>query len=347
MLTERENYLRTLEYRNPQWIPCRVDFALDSWLAHGNSLFQIIDRYPLLFRNFKKKDIKLENLPPVYKKGYFKDNWGCVWHTAIDGIEGQVVEHPLSDWNAFDSYKMPDYNTQSERGLRDWNRIKKSKEEIRKAGFHTGGDGERMFDRLYLLRGFENLMIDFAEDHPKLPLLIEMLWEYEMKLVKKWLQIGVDEIGFHTDIGTQQSLMISPAKFRRYIKPMFKDIFQTCRNAGVHVLLSSDGRVLEIVDDLIECGVSIHDPQFRANTLDGIEKYYKNRLCANVDLDRQMFAFCTPEDIRQQVKNVVETMELQEGGLMVSGSIYGSNVPLDNIDALCKAVEDYCLKDRM
>lgn len=56
----------------------------------------------------------------------------------------------------------------------------------------TGGNGERLFDRLYFLRGFENLMIDFATDAPELSKLIDMLSDYEMKLVNKWLEIGVD-----------------------------------------------------------------------------------------------------------------------------------------------------------
>ena len=95
--------------------------------------------------------------------------------------------------------------------------------------------------------------------------LIDMLTANSVRLVDKWLQIGVDHIGFHTDIGTQKALMISPASFRKYIKPMFSEIFERVRNAGTHVYLSSDGHLLEIVDDLIECGVSVHDPQFRAD----------------------------------------------------------------------------------
>ena len=72
------------------------------------------------------------------------------------------------------------------------------------------GYAERLFDRLYFLRGFENLMIDIATDDRRLPRLIDMLLEYEQKFVRKWLAIGVDAIAFHTDIGTQNGLMISP-----------------------------------------------------------------------------------------------------------------------------------------
>jgi uroporphyrinogen decarboxylase len=186
-------------------------------------------------------------------------------------------------------------------------------------------------------------MIDIVTDDPHLPRLINMLLDHEMKVVKKWLEIGVDTMFFHTDIGTQNGLMISPAKFRKYIKPMFKELFMTCRNAGTHVILSSDGRLVDIVDDLIECGVSVHDPQLRANTLEGIAKAYKGKLCIILDLDRQMFPFCKPSAIRRQIKDAVEKLYLPEGGLIIAGSFYGGNIPLENMEAACQAMEEFCL----
>ena len=91
----------------------------------------------------------------------------------------------------------------------------------------------------------------------------------------------------------------------------------------------------------------MHDPQLRANTLDGIEKHYKGKMCINLDLDRQMFPFCSAEDIRNQVKEAVERLSLPEGGLRVFGSIYGGNVPLENIEALCEALEEFCIQSRI
>jgi len=341
MISERENFLRTLEFRYPEWIPCSVGFSPLTWHTYRERLEEIVLRHPLIFKNYRRGSVDFDNFPPVYRQGeYFRDNWGCIWYNAQGGLEGQVVGHPLADWKALDTYKPPDFLTQTERGERNWNEIKRDIEERRRKGLPTIGDGERLFDRLYFLRGYENLMIDIATDDPHLPRLIDMLLDYEMRLVKKWLEIGVDAIGFHTDIGTQKALMISPEKFRKYIKPMFKELFMTCRKNGVHVLLSSDGCLLEIVDDLIDCGVSMHDPQVRANTLEGIEKYYKGRLCAQVDLDRQMFPFCSPEDIKNQVKEAIERLYLPQGGLMIKGEIYGGDVPLENIEALCEALEN-------
>ena len=343
----RENYLRAIEFRNPEWIPCSVNLSPVTWHKYKEKLEELTLRHPLIFEDYKKGSIVFDEFPPGYREGeYYRDNWNCLWYNVQGGLEGQVVEHPLANWEALNNYEIPDPLFKSERGERNWEETKKDIQKSRSKGLLTTGDGERLFDRLYFLRGFENLMIDFASDAPELPQLIAMLLDHEMRLVGKWLEIGVDVISFHTDIGTQNSLMISPAKFRRYIKPMFKEIFTICRKAGAHVALSSDGRLLEIVDDLVECGVSMHDPQLRANTLEGIERAYKGKMCIRLDLDRQMFPFCRPRDINRQVREVVAKLSSPQGGLMVVGYIHGGDVPLENIEALCEAMEEYCLKGK-
>ena len=277
----KENFLRTLEFRKPQWIPYRVVLTWPMWHKYREDLEELILRHPKVFGDYKKGSRSFDNDPgPRRRKGeYFRDSWGCLWYNRQHGLVGQVVESPLADWKALDTYQPPDPLKYSPIGERDWNKIEKDLEDRKKRGLLIKANGESLFDRLCSLRGMENLMIDIATDDPHLPQLIDMLTEYEMRLVQKWLSIGVDAIWFHTDIGMQDRLMMSPGKFRKYIKPMFEQIFLPCRNAGVHVLLSSDGNLLEIVGDLVECGVSSHDPQLRANTLAGIVKFYKGKMC--------------------------------------------------------------------
>ena len=89
-------------------------------------------------------------------------------------------------------------------------------------------DDDRFFDRLQFLRGFENLMLDFATDPPELTRLIELVLENNMAFVSKWLEIGVDVMCFHSDIATQRGLMISPDTFRKYLKPAYQEMFGAC-----------------------------------------------------------------------------------------------------------------------
>ena len=344
MMSHRENWLRAIEFRSPEWIPCGLGFAPITWKRYREELERVMLDHPRLFPGFEAgHSCFYDEMPAAHRAGErFTDNWGCEWENIQEGLEGQVTGHPLADWSALDAYRPPDVETKTERGDMDWAQARTNTENARAAGHLTGGNGERLFDRMYFLRGFENLMMDFATDDPHLPRLIEMLTEYELALVNKWLEIGVDFVGFHTDIGTQTALMVHPEKFRRYIKPMFMTLFQRCRQAGTHVCLSSDGHVLEIVDDLIECGISMHDPQLRANTLEGIRRAYKGKVCVTVDLDRQSFPFLSPAELREQIKQVVEVLAEPEGGLMLSAGVWGGDVSLENIEAICAAMEEFC-----
>jgi hypothetical protein len=341
---ERENWLRAVEFRGPAWIPCRVSFSPSAWKVYREDLERIALAHPHIFPRYEPGSVDFDAMPLAYREGEpYRDNWGCLWKNIQEGLEGQVIEHPLANWSALPTYRPPDLMRHTERGTRDWAQTEAEIVDQRRQGLLTWGQGERLFDRLYFLRGFTNLMFDFAEEPPELAQLIAMLTDHELALVERWLQIGVDVIGFHTDIGTQTGLMISPRSFRKYVKPMFYTLFQACRRAGVHVYLSSDGRLVDIVDDLVACGVSVHDPQLRANTLDGIARAYRGKLCAEVDLDRQGFPFMKPDEIRQQIRDVVRVMSAPEGGLMVLASISAADVPLANIEAICRAMEDYCL----
>jgi uroporphyrinogen decarboxylase len=268
------------------------------------------------------------------------DDWGCGWHNTQAGLLGQVMRHPLADWKALDGFRPPDPDQQY-----DWRRLRNDTEQTRRAGRLTQGNYDFVkggfFDRLQFLRGLENLLIDFMEEPPQLWTLIEMVLDYNMKYVRRWLEIGVDLMFFHGDIGSQKGLIMSPATFRKYLKPAYSEMFTACRHAGAHVWYSSDGHMLPVVNDLVECGVSLHDPQVRANTIEGIAGAYKGKMCALVDIDEQMLPYCAPEEIKQQIRQVRDAMYLPQGGLMIY-CIPSPDVPLQNVEALCSGWEDIC-----
>ena len=341
---DRNNYLRTVEFRHPDWIPCSISIFPAIWARHREKLRDLLAQYPFIFGPFVGLRREFDNIPREHRPNtYYVDNWKCGWYVSQGGYEGQVQNHPLADWDQFSNYQFPDPLKYTERGQQHWAGLKWAFRIARKKGILTAGGGERLFDRFYFLRGFEPLMKDFATNNSNLPHLIQKLQDHEIILTNKWLSMGVDQMFYHTDIGTQDRLMISPRQFRQYIKPMFKAIFQIVRKSGAHVYLSSDGYLLDIVDDLLECGVSIHDPQERANSIEGIAKHYKGKLCIDLDLDRQSFPFLSPEGIKRQIKKAVETLSSSEGGLMMKAEIADPNIPLENIKAICDSFQEYSI----
>jgi uroporphyrinogen decarboxylase len=342
-MTDRENYIRAATFGSPEWIPCSMGFSPLTLRQHKTDLDSLMRAHPRIFPEYDPETFDFyDTMPVVYRKGErYTDTWGCTWDNVIEGLEGQVIGHPLADWSVLDRWNPPDPMTKTERGERDWAATRAEVEDRKRRGLLTHGGAERLFDRLYFLRGFENLMMDFATHPPELDRLIEKLAAFEHAVVDQWVKIGMDIISFHTDIGTQKGLMISPDGFRRHLKPLFEPLFRKIRKAGSIVLLSSDGRILEIIDDLVDYGLQIHDPQLRANGIADIRKTYKGKLCINLDLDRQGFPFMTPAELRDQVHEAVDELADPRGGLMLMAQVYGE-VPLRNIHALAEALEEFC-----
>ena len=92
-MTERENWLRAIEFRNPEWIPCSVSFSPITWHSLREDLEGLCLRHPRLFPDFEKGSVDFDSFPDVYRAGeYFRDNWDCVWDNTINGVEVVVVE---------------------------------------------------------------------------------------------------------------------------------------------------------------------------------------------------------------------------------------------------------------
>ena len=344
--TERENYLRTAAFEGGEWIPCDLHISPASWTSLREDLEDVLARHPTIFPGFQKgrHDYANWEFGPAHRSGeHFTDAWGCVWDNIWAGLEGQVIEHPLPDWSALATYQVPDPMTTADRGPADWPASRRHVGEARAAGRLTSGGLPHGFllMRLWYLRGFDNLMADLVEEPPELAALIEMLATHNHRIVREWLDIGVDVVSFGEDLGTQRASTISPATFRKWIAPTYRRLMQPCRDAGAHVYLHSDGHILELVDDLIQCGVTILNPQDLCNGIDNLAREVKGRVCISLDVDRQKIVpFGSRKEIRELVREEAMKLGSPQGGFMFGGGIYPPTPP-ENVDALCSALEEF------
>ena len=340
----RENFLRTVEFRYPQWIPCVVSIMPATWIKYGEKVEKIVLEHSKLFPHYKKGDFKKMKLSRAYQKGRWKDVWGIVWENIEEGLDSAPVEKeaPLKNWENLKNYKAPHPLVFDWFGEKiDWEEKKKELEEAREKGNLASGSLVHgfMYMWLYYLRGFTNFMMDIASEDSRLNQIIEMVLNYNLKLVNKWIEIGAQIIYFGDDLGLQKSLPISPSQWRKYLKSCYAKIFGACRDKGVYVYLHSDGHILEIIDDLLECGVNIINPQIRANGLQGLAKVAKRKVCIHLDLDRQLFPFANPEEIENHIWKAVKILGLKKGGLMLYAEC-GPDVPLENIATICQVLEE-------
>ena len=342
----RDNYLRTVEFRNPEWIIGKILVQMDAWHKHRERMEEIALRHPLAFPLYKRGSVNFDDFGLRRRGSVFVDPWGCRWAFSQDGLQGQVVEHPLSDWNAWESYRLPD----PDEGIPQegaptvlWSAIEESVEKAREVGGLVEismGHGF-FFQRLYFLRGFRNLMRDFVLKPPQIYELIEALEGFYIELAHRAAELKPDIVSFGDDLGTQTGMPISPRTFREFVFPAYKRIFGYLRGCGVHVYLHTDGRVIEVLDQLVETEVSVLNVQDRVNGLDNLKRLLKGRVCIDLDIDRQrLLPFGTPIEVREHVKRAILELGSRRGGLMFTAGVY-SDAKLENVDALASAFEEF------
>ena len=103
----RENYLRTVEMRGSERIPCTVFWPHATWSKHREKLEDVIIKHPSIFGDYRRGDIDFDDFGVRRAGQTYEDEWGCIWYHAYDGLAGQVKVHPLEDWKALDSYEPP------------------------------------------------------------------------------------------------------------------------------------------------------------------------------------------------------------------------------------------------
>lgn len=194
-----------------------------------------------------------------------------------------------------------------------------------------------MYERIWQFRGMQNLMIDYYENPDEVHALHKAVADTELKLLKRAIEeVKPDGYMISDDLGTQNSLMMSPATFREFIKPYYKQIWGLTRAHDIDNWMHTCGNISEIIDDLIECGLSVLHP-LQKGTMDWNEvaAKWKGKIAFWVGMDVQNTMINgTPEDVRREVRLMRDTFDSPEGGfLYAAGNGIVGGTPIENIEA--------------
>jgi hypothetical protein len=338
------NLLKTMHFDYPEWTPCSIGLLPATWMKYREDLEGLILDHPTVFPGYKKgaKDFDAIDYP-LYEEGEHVDCWGCVWKSIARGFDSTIYGHPLEDWSALNTWRPPDPERDAPFGPQPTLEELKSQFDAAKARGDLAGGGAGLphgffYMLLFYLRGFDNLMLDMAADDARLHRLIDIIIAYNTAIIRRNLDAGAEIMHMGEDLGMQDRLPMSPEMWRRYIKPGYEAMFGPCRDRGIPVYLHTDGHVLEIIDDLIDVGIRILNPQIRANGLEGLQRHARGKIALHQDLDRQLFPFASPAQVADHIVEVFEGLYLKEGGLMLLAEC-GPDVPLETVDAICCTFE--------
>lgn len=281
------------------------------------------------------------------------DEWGVKWKKPVrSGYYFDVASSPLAgDWRTEDLNKRPwpdPLDDERVAALTEHIRLAQAQGEY---ALVTHGICAGILEMAFRLRGYEQLLMDFALYPAMVCALLDRILEIKAAYWEKALALAAGRIIVAIeadDLGTQNSLLISPRMYREFVKPRHRKLFARIKRAapGIRVFLHSCGAVRPLIPDFIETGVDILNPvQSSAVGMDpsALKKDFGSELAfwgGGVDTQR-VLPFGSPREVREDVRRRIDS--LAPGGGFVFATVHNiqADVPPENIEAMLETLELY------
>jgi uroporphyrinogen decarboxylase len=306
-MNAKENYLEAIRFGSPEYVPLACEDVYYSFQFQGN--------------------MKMES---------WTDAWGVRWEVGLEGTVPFPKGNPLPSLDHLSGYPFPDpgglvFTRQMRDDLAGTDRSQK---------LVMGHLNYLLFERAWAVMGMEGFLASLITHPAEAHEFLHAIATYSRGVFDRYLELGVDAIGFSEDLGSQRALMISPHMFREFILPEYVYCFENVRQEGKLICFHSCGCIDAIAADLAGTGVTVLNPiQARANDLDKIKRDTFGRMALDGGIDTAVLALGSPADVRAEVIRVMDI--LKPGGGYICGpdqSIPG--IPQESIRALWETARD-------
>lgn len=206
------------------------------------------------------------------------------------------------------------------------------------------------FERAHAMQGLDKFLYNMAEYPEFSKALLWKIYGYCETLMGHFLdEVGdnIDIIKIGDDLGTQESLLISPRMYREFLKPIHAKFIEFIkRKTKAKVFFHTDGDVFNLIPDFVEIGVDILNPiqtsAGKMSDLAGLKTKYGDQIVFCGAMDTQhILPHGSPEDVRKEVKRVIEILGEGGGYMLASVHTIMNEVPAENLLAMVDAVEEF------
>ena len=281
-------------------------------------------------------------LPPDLPPGTTSSEWGL---TEKPGSFYHFTEYvypmeALREVSELDAWPFPDYFSDYRyEGLEQEARAWHDK------GYFVLGHVGHIFETAWYMRSMEQLFIDFAVNRPFAERLLEEITERQLCKAVRFAEGGVDAILIGDDIGTQKGMLMSPKTWRTWFKHRWARVIAAAKAVRPDLLVAyhSDGDISAVIPELADIGIDVLNPvQPECLDVAEVKRLYGERLAFFGGMGIQTtMPFGTPDDVRAEVKRLIETLGAGGGYLIAPTHTLEPEVPWENIIAFFEAVDEF------
>ncbi len=270
----------------------------------------------------------------------FRDAFGATWELKPGEDIGTVTDHPLKE-ATLRGYEFPDPAKIMELdGVPAFLARNVDK-------FIIGAIGFSLYERAWILRGIEPVLMDFVENPSFVEELFDRIVDFNLVIVARMCRFPVDAFHFGDDWGQQKGLIISPKLWRKFFKKRLRRLYDAVHLAGLPVSIHSCGDITGILPDLIEIGVNMVTPlQAEALDFNFLKREYGRDLTfwGGVSTQRTL-PHGTPGDVRAEIRDRIRVLGKGGGYILAPSHELQADVPLANMLAFLDEARHPCCNE--
>jgi uroporphyrinogen decarboxylase len=322
-----------LQHQPVDRLPSQVNFTADMGEQMTEYFKVTADELPAFLGNHMVR-VDINHQDKISADGKIKfDWWGVGFDTEEEGYFAAV--NPLSQMTDLDTFVWPNPD--------DPDLLKDAAATIQDKGddyFITPNFGFVLFERAWSLRGFEEFFMDMSINPDFAHALLDRITDIQLKLIHRFLDLGVQGGYFGDDYGAQKGLLFSPKMWRTYIKPRLAKLFAPFKEIGLPILMHSDGQIQKILPDLVEIGLTTLNPvQPEVLAHDWLYQEFQGKLAFYGGISTQtVLPNGSPQDVKDAIEHCVQMLAPQRTGLLIAPSHrMMTDIPLKNVAAMLEA----------
>jgi len=175
--------------------------------------------------------------------------------------------------------------------------------------------------------------------------VLDRIVEWKASIYGAYAQAGADIVWMGDDLGTQRSLVMRPAQYRKWYRPRHREIVEHIRaiRPRIKIAFHCCGHVTPLVRDLIEIGIDVLEA-VQAETMDigGLKREFGKDIAFWGGVGAQsVLAQPDPEAVAEGVRQTLATMAPGGGYIAAPCHTLTDEVPWQSVLAFHEAVRRY------
>ena len=269
-------------------------------------------------------------------------------------IDGNGCGHLGHGFHHFTEYISPLRNAVTFREIEDYpivsnetwldDQTRSEGERMHEAGNYAQVFVGHMYENAWQVRGYEPFLMDLVTQPEWAESILDRFCANNRRQAEAAARAGYDCIHTGDDVANQNAMMFQPDLWRTVMKPRWASVIAAARaiKPDIHVWYHSDGNVADILDDLVEIGITILNP-VQPECMDpvAIRRRFGKRLAFDGCVGTQTtFPFGTVQDMHRRINDLADSLEARNGGLALAPThVLEPEVPPENVVAFFEACD--------